>query len=364
MTTRPLVILGTGRIARALLGQLLERDAYLRDRYGLELPVAAIGNSRYLVRGDPHVAPDHLAAIAARGLEAGEGVPADLLTDSGRQVVDFANAQGEGGDGGEKVIVVDLTASDDTTGTLVAALDAGHDVALANKKPLCVAQDVYTRLVENPHGHIAYEATVGAGLPIVATLRALFAAGDTLTEATACLSGTLGYVCTLLEEGRPLSEIVPEARARGYTEPDPREDLGGDDVRRKALILARTMGQCLEMADIAPAPLIPLEDGPLDAWLVGLARHDRTLASRAHVAREQDLVLRYIARISPGGCEVGLREVPRVSAVGRLHDTDNLLTAYTRFYDERPLIISGPGAGPNVTAAGVFADLLRLSGAG
>jgi len=358
LVTRPLVILGTGRIARALLGQLLERADYLRTRRGVELPVAAIGNSRYLLRGAPYIAPARLRAIAARGLEAGESVPDDLLAAGGPQVIDFAREQSE------RAIVVDLTASDDTVGTLVAALDAGYDVALANKKPLCGDHDLFARLANNPNGRLGYEATVGAGLPIVATMRALFDAGDSLSEATACLSGTLGYVCSQLEEGQPLSHIVPDARARGYTEPDPREDLGGDDVRRKALILARTMGQRLEMAGIAPAPLVPLGDGPLDAWLAGLAGHDPILAERAGAAREQGLVLRYIARILPDGCEVGLREVPRASAVGRLHGADNILTAYTRFYDERPLIISGPGAGPNVTAAGVFADLLRLSGAG
>jgi len=358
VATRPLVILGTGRIARALLAQLLEREAHLRDRHGLELPVAAIGNSRYLLRGDLYIAPERLAAVAARGLDEGEPVPSDLLTGDGARVIESALARGE------RPIVVDLTASNDTTGALVAALDAGCDVALANKKPLCADHDIFDRLTDNPYGRIGYEATVGAGLPIVATLRALFDAGDLLTEVWACLSGTLGYICSELEEGRALSEIVPEARTRGYTEPDPREDLSGDDVRRKALILARTMGQRLEMADIAPAPLIPLVDGPLADWLAGLAAHDRVLASRAHVAREQDLVLRYVARISPDGCEVGLREVPRLSALGRLHGSDNILTAYTRFYDERPLIISGPGAGPEVTAAGVFADLLRLSGAG
>ncbi len=358
MITRPLVILGTGRIARALLGQLLERGEHLRARYELALPVAAIGNSRYLVRGAPYVEQDQLAAIAAGGLETGEAVPADLLADGGPQLIDFARAQRD------RVIVVDLTAANDTTAALIAALDAGHDVALANKKPLCADYELFTRLTGNPHGHIGYEATVGAGLPIIAALRALFDAGDTLSEATACLSGTLGYVCTHLEEDQPLSRIIPDARARGYSEPDPREDLSGDDVRRKALILARTMGQRIEMADIAPAPLVPLTDGPVDAWLAGLAEHDRSLAERTNSAREQGLVLRYIARLSPNGCEVGLSEVPRLSAIGRLHGTDNILTAYTRFYEERPLVISGPGAGPRVTAAGVFADLLRLSGAG
>jgi aspartokinase/homoserine dehydrogenase 1 len=107
--------------------------------------------------------------------------------------------------------------------------------------------------------------------------------------------------------------------------------------------------------------MIPLAEGDVEAWLAGLARHDVALAARVRSAREQGDVLRYVARILPGKCEVGLREVPRLSAVGRLRGTDNILTAHTRFYGERPLVISGPGAGPDVTAAGVFGDLLRLA---
>jgi aspartokinase/homoserine dehydrogenase 1 len=121
------------------------------------------------------------------------------------------------------------------------------------------------------------------------------------------------------------------------------------------------MGLTLEMSDVPEAPLIPLEEGPTDAWLAGLSRHDAALAARARAAQEQGHVLRYVARILPQGCEVGLRDVPRVSAVGRLRGSDNILTIRTRFYDERPLTISGPGAGPEVTAAGVFGDLLRLA---
>jgi homoserine dehydrogenase len=234
-------------------------------------------------------------------------------------------------------------------------------VAVANKKPLCADYDTFARLTAHPRGHIAYEATVGAGLPLIHTLRTLIDAGDELVDMTACLSGTLGYLCSELEDGRPLSQVVPEARARGFTEPDPRDDLSGADVRRKALILARTMNQHLELEDVPGAPLIRLEEGDVEQWLAGLARHDVTLATRVRSAREQGDVLRYVARILPGKCEVGLRAVPRLSAVGRLRGTDNILTVHTRFYGERPLVISGPGAGPDVTAAGVFGDLLRLA---
>jgi len=352
--TRPLVILGTGRIARVLLNQLLARADYLRDRHALALPVAAVANSRYYAVGAPYLDDETLGSIAAGGLEKGERVP-DAPAQQQSLLIDGVRAIGE------RAIVVDLTASDSMTPLLLAALDGGFDAVLANKKPLCEEYGAFVRLTTNPRARIGYEATVGAGLPVVETLRGLYDAGDELLDVTACLSGTLAYVCTELEDGRPLSAIVPEARRLGYTEPDPREDLGGADVRRKALILARTMGQRLEMDDVPEAPLVALDDGPLDAWLAGLSRHDAALDERVRAAHEQGLALRYVARLVPGRCEVGLREVPRSSAAGRLRGTDNLVTLRTSFYDERPLTVSGRGAGPAVTSAGVFGDLLRLA---
>jgi homoserine dehydrogenase len=349
------MILGAGRIARALLRQLLAREEYLRERYNLTLPVAAVASSHYLASGAPYLGAGELAQIADAGLESGEAAPPDRRAQQMGYLSDLARSSPH------RAIVVDLTASDGMVPVLLAALDAGVDVALANKKPLSEDYDTFARLTAHPRGHIAYEATVGAGLPIIHTLRALVDVGDELVDMTACLSGTLGYLCTELEDGRRLSQVVPEARARGFTEPDPRDDLGGADVRRKALILARTMNQHLELDDVPGAPMIPLEEGDVEAWLAGLARHDVALATRVRSAREQGDVLRYVARILPGKCEVGLREVPRLSAVGRLRGTDNILTVHTRFYGERPLVISGPGAGPEVTAAGIFGDLLRLA---
>lgn len=352
MITRPLVILGTGRIARALLRQFHARAGHLRDRYKLDVPVAAAINSRFILAGSPYLHPDDVEMIAASGLERGDRNAHNLPG----YIEVLAHSLPD------RPIIADLTASDAMSAALIAALEHGCDVVLANKKPLTESYETFERLTRHPGGRIGYEATVGASLPLIHTFHTLDAAGDELVDATACLSGTLGYVCTELDEGVPLSRIVPDAREQGFTEPDPRDDLSGADVRRKALILARTMGQRLEMQDVPSAPLVPLDEHLSVAdWLAGLTRHDQTLAARTQAAHEQGEVLRYVARISPVGCEVGLRAVPRTSAVGRLRGTDNIITAHTRFYAERPLIVSGPGAGPDVTAAGVFADVLRLA---
>src|SRR5919202_3104988 len=330
VTTRPLMILGAGYIARALLQQLLAREEYLRERYNLTLPVAAVASSRYLAAGAPYLGAEELAQIAEAGLESGEAAPPDRRAQQMDYLTDLARSSPH------RVIVVDLTASDGMAPVLLAALDAGVDVAVANKKPLCEDYDTFARLTAHPRGHIAYEATVGAGLPIIHTLRALVDAGDELVDMTACLSCTLGYLSSELEDGRPLSQVVPEARERGFTEPDPRDDLSGADVRRKALILARTMNQHLERDDVPSMPMIPLEEGGVEEWLAGLGRHDVALAARVRSAREQGDVLRYVARILPGKCEVGLREVPRLSAVGGVRGTHNILTVHTRLFSERP----------------------------
>lgn len=355
MNTRPLVMLGTGRIARAVLGQLLERAEYLQRRYNLAFPIAAIANSRFLMAGTPYLSADDLARIAREGLHSGEAA----LPDCAAQQLDYITGRGRSL---EHAFVLDVTAAENTAPVLFAALDGGYDVVLANKKPLSADTGTFLGLTRHPRGRIGYEATAGAGLPIIQTLRTLVDAGDELIDMTACLSGTLGYICTELEDGRPLSQIVPDARERGFTEPDPRDDLSGSDVRRKALILARIMGQTLELGDVPSAPMTSLEGGSVASWMDGLVQHDAALAARVRSAHEQGNVLRYVARILPGRCDVGLREVPRSSAVGRLRGTDNIATARTRFYDERPLVISGPGAGPEVTAAGIFGDLLRLAG--
>jgi homoserine dehydrogenase len=352
------VILGTGRIGRALLLQLLQRTVHLRERYDLALPIAAISTSRLLLAGSPDLARETLTRIAEVGLTEGDRMGSDP-PESQIDLLDMVCRNSD-----DRPIVVDVTASEATTPVLLEAIEnLDCEVVLANKKPLSRDHETFLRLTRHPRSRLGYEATVGAGLPIIHTMRALTDAGDELIDMTACLSGTLGYVCTELEDGRPLSSIVPEARELGFTEPDPREDLSGADVKRKALILARTMNWPLEPGDIADRPMIPLAEGTVAAWLAGLSAQDPALAARVQSAHEQGYVLRYVARILPGRCDVGLREVPRSSTVGRLRGSDNIVTARTRFYDDRPLVISGPGAGPDVTAAGIFGDILRLAGA-
>ena len=209
------------------------------------------------------------------------------------------------------------------------------------------------------------ETTVGAGLPIIQTLRDLRQTGDEIIAIEGILSGTLAFLFNGYDGTRPFSAIVREARALGFTEPDPRDDLSGRDVARKLVILAREMGLELELEQVAVESLVPeaLATGSIDAFLDGLAGWDEQMRARYESAAGRGHVLRYVARLDghSGQAAVGLEELPGDHPFAYARLTDNVVQFVTRRYHDNPLVVQGPGAGPAVTAAGVFADLLRLT---
>ncbi|MFZ2234980.1 MAG: bifunctional aspartate kinase/homoserine dehydrogenase I, partial [Dokdonella sp.] len=209
-------------------------------------------------------------------------------------------------------------------------------------------------------------ATVGAGLPIIQTLRDLIDTGDRLIAVDGILSGTLAWLFNRYDGSVPFSELVREAHALGYTEPDPRDDLSGLDVARKLVILAREAGMSLSLDDVVVEGLVPsaLVDVPRDELLDRLGELDAALAERLANAHANKHVLRYVARLDcDGNANVGLVALPDAHAFAHLQLTDNIVQFTTRRYQDNPLIVQGPGAGPEVTAAGVFADLLRVGAA-
>jgi homoserine dehydrogenase len=267
------------------------------------------------------------------------------------------------------------------------ALARGARLIVANKKLLAGTQAEFTALTRFGTRRLMCEATVGAGLPVISTLRSLLSSGDDILEISGCMSGTLGYICSSLEREIPFSQSVQRAREQGFTEPDPRVDLSGQDVARKALILARLWraeqrrqpeeageagtsvlagAGAIELDQIATEPLFPggmahLDTGEFLDWLPEL---DQEYAARMKRARSRGHTLRYTARIAISGCQVGLQEVPLDGSMGRgLHGPDNIFQFRTRRYREQPLSVQGPGAGPEVTAAGVVSDLLSSAGA-
>ncbi|MEP7044703.1 MAG: bifunctional aspartate kinase/homoserine dehydrogenase I, partial [Dokdonella sp.] len=209
-------------------------------------------------------------------------------------------------------------------------------------------------------------ATVGAGLPVISTLRDLLDTGDELIAAEGIFSGTLAWLFNRYDGSQPFSELVREAHSLGYTEPDPRDDLSGTDVARKLVILAREAGVGLDLADVAVESLVPECLRGLDAatFMQQLSELDAPIADRHARAQRNGHVLRYVARLdSSGHASVGLAELDGDHAFAHLRLTDNIVQFTTRRYRDNPLVVQGPGAGPEVTAAGVFADLLRVAAA-
>ncbi|XP_031248280.1 uncharacterized protein LOC116106061 isoform X2 [Pistacia vera] len=259
---------------------------------------------------------------------------------------------------------VDCSASSETVGVLAQVVDLGCCIVLANKKPLTSTMEDYDKLVSHPR-RIRHESTVGAGLPVIASLNRMILSGDPVHRIVGSLSGTLGYVMSEVEDGKPLSQVVKAAKSLGYTEPDPRDDLSGMDVARKALILARLLGRRINMGSIKIESLYPEEMGPnamsvKDFLSTGLPLLDKDIGERVRKASLYGNVLRYVCMIEGSRVEVGIQELPKDSPLGRLRGSDNVLEIYSRCYGEQPLVIQGAGAGNDTTAAGVLADILDI----
>ncbi|MCY3773368.1 MAG: hypothetical protein OXG98_15285 [Gemmatimonadetes bacterium] len=350
---------GKGNIGGALIRQVAERSGALAQASGLSFEYVGICG-RGLVVFDP------------RGLNTALRLPGGLdglLNDEDRNA-HYPGAPDMIGrllhDPPPNLCVIDTTSAD-MTEVHLACLRKGVPVVTANKKPITdrgVAYDEIRRLGRARRMRYWYETTAGAGLPVISTVRELVDTGDEVTEIVGCLSGTLGYICSRLDEGLAFSEIVREAKALGYTEPDPRDDLNGMDVARKALILGREIGYRLELEDLTVEGMVSealLEAPSVDAFMEMLPREDAEYAQRVESGRQRGQVLRYVATVGDGTCRVGLRSVDRESPLGSLAGPDNMVVCTTKRYRDNPLIVRGPGAGPEVTAGGLFGDLIKAA---
>lgn len=344
------IFLGFGNVGSTLLRQVLETREVLAGRIGMRIVPIALADISGMVY-DARGLPDetlHAALQAAASGHLLNSLPGALPLDE----VQSALQPG--------VILADLTASPHTVPTLRAALEAGCGLVLANKLPLAAPWEEARLFFEHPK--VRWEVTVGAGLPVIATLNYLLDTGDQVTAIEGCMSGTLGYLCSELERGASYSSAIKRARELGYTEPDPREDLSGMDVARKALILARTAGWALEQENLAVESLYPRElaSVTVDEFLAAISGLDEEYAARRARAWNEGHTLRYVARVTPQAGMVGLTPVPRESAIGMLRGPGNYIAFHTTRYNEVPLVVAGPGAGREVTAAGVLGDIIEL----
>jgi aspartokinase/homoserine dehydrogenase 1 len=352
-----LVLLGFGQIGQALAALLPGVD-----RPTLSLRVAAIIDRSGFIFERQGITARKLTSIAAekrkgRPLsELPKGRPAsaeDALIHIARHAL-------------TRPVLVDLTA-EDTGAVLERALMSGMDLVLANKRPLADTRSVSDGLWQTARARgrrILHEATVGAGLPIIDTYHKLVESGDRITRIEGLLSGTLGYVLSEVSAGVAFSAAVRTAMAQGYTEPDPRDDLSGMDVARKALILARLLGYEGELQPESVESLVPLwaRTMVLAEFLQRMEELDPAWQARVQSEAERGAVLRYVALVTPSEIAVGVRSVPLTSPFASIRGSDNQLVFTTARYNERPLVITGPGAGAEVTAAGVLNDILRLAG--
>jgi bifunctional aspartokinase / homoserine dehydrogenase 1 len=352
------ILLGFGQIGRTL-AELIGRVR----RPALSLKVAAVIDRSGYVFDPQGLGPKRLAALA-RDKRRGKPLASAPKGHAGSAEEAIAHIAGYAL---TRPVLVDLTA-DDTTAALEAALLHGLDLVLANKRPISgrrAASEALWQTARARGRRILHEATVGAGLPIIDTYHKLTESGDRVERIEGLLSGTLGYVLSEVGDGTAFSRAVRAAMRLGYTEPDPREDLSGMDVGRKALILGRLLGYRGELGRASVESLVPkwARALPRPEFLERLSELDAGWKRRVETARAQGSVLRYVATVTRTRIAVGLRSVPAGSPLASIKGSDNQLVFTTARYQANPLVIRGPGAGAEVTAAGVLNDILRLAGA-
>ena len=204
---------------------------------------------------------------------------------------------------------------------------------------------------------------MGAGLPVIGTLNDLLRSGDKVNKIQAVLSGTLNFVFNNYDGTKPFAQVVRQAQEEGYTEPDPRLDLGGTDVMRKIMILAREAGQQLEMDDISNTYFLPAScfEGSVEDFYAEMEKQEAHFKAIYDAAAAENCKLKFVAKYENGKASVGLQHIPAESDFYHLYGKDNLVLFYTERYPEQPLVIKGAGAGADVTASGVFADIIRVA---
>ena len=346
----PVFILGAGGVGRELLQQIIRGRGIVAGRNQFHFNVVGVADSESWLWS-----PDGLTDSAIK-----EGLQRKLSTDKAnlgtQRPPDKALLEQTASAKLEKLILVDVTARDGMEPILTEALAMGYGVVLANKKPLAGAWETAQTFYHHPR--LRHESTVGGGQPVIATMRTFLDTGDKVHLVEGQLSGTLGYICNQLDAGIPFSQAVSSAKAHGYTEPDPREDLGGMDVCRKLLILGRLAGWQMETTDIEVSSLVPSALAHLSVaeFMQATVAMDAPMQERVAVAQQEGQLLRFVGEVANGKGHVGLKGVPASSPTAHLKyisfQTDN-------YYDE-PLLIAGKGAGVEMTASGVLGDMISL----
>jgi aspartokinase/homoserine dehydrogenase 1 len=346
-------LIGPGHVGRELLRQFAQQRQHLHEDLHLDLQIRGICNSRKML-------------LSEMGLDLGSWE--EQLEDRGLPFHMEAFVEHVQSSHLPHSAILDCSASAAVAANYANWLEKGVHVITPNKMANSASTKDFQRLREvcaRGSSKFFYEATVGAGLPVISTVRDLLNTGDRIESIEGVLSGTLSFLFASLSAEKRFSEVVEEARQQGFTEPDPRADLSGLDVARKAVILARELGltielDCVPVEGLVPAELADCDD--MDEFMSRLADYDHVIESRRAEAESRSELLSYVAKVSSSGeCEVGLRSYPVGHPLVRIQPADNIFVITSERYFAKPMMIQGPGAGPAVTAAGVFGDFLRLA---
>lgn len=343
-----LYICGTGNVGTKLIRQIYDQNEYLKENLSINIRIAGLCNSRKMLFSDKGISEDDFLKLNENGNEFSEENFADEIISR-----NLRNS-----------VFVDVTASPEVPSVYEKLLKRSVNIVACNK--IAASSDFanYKNLKDTARNHncrFFFETNVGAGLPIIGTINDLIRSGDRINSIQAVLSGTLNFVFNHYNGSKPFSEVVAQAQQEGYTEPDPRLDLAGTDVARKILILAREAGYPLDFDTIENESFLPEEcmKGSVQDFYKALFKYEDHFKRLLENAKSDGKILKYVAEFKEGKAKIGLQHVAPESDLFHLYGKDNIVIFKTLRYSEQPLVVKGAGAGAEVTASGIFADIVR-----
>ena len=351
-----IVQLGVGGVGRALIQQVIENRERHAQQLELQLNYVSLTDSNGLAFSESGLSDSELSALSEEKSSGGR-IAEHSVGESWDGTTNFLSRITD-----SNVIVIDVTATDATIPLLREARRRDWGIALANKLPLADSYEIFQELTNSRKAK--YETTVAAALPIISTLQSyLLDTGDPVHKIWGCVSGTLNIICQRLEAGEKFSEIISDCKAHGHTEPDPREDIGGRDSARKALILARALGYPLEFSEVQPESLYPRDWDSLsvDEFMERLPELDAQYSELSGQTAAQNKNLRYLIEVADGKCSAALRSLDPNDDIIRKSLADSVVAFSSDRYSDHPMLVRGRGSGPRLTASGVLADVLHIS---